>query len=116
MKKYLSDSKMFEYEKFSRECQKNNQPFIKARKNPIDGNYLVNLDLITCDYVLTKNKENRIQKLFDEEKTITASKNYKNPIFKGSNIDKEFCWYDGVLPKRLDYFCSSLFDLSCESS
>ena len=26
-------------------CQNSNQPFIKARKNQIDGNYIVQLDL-----------------------------------------------------------------------
>ena len=49
--KYLGYSKMFEYDKHYRECQQQNKPFIKAKINPAHGNYYVNLDLMTCNYV-----------------------------------------------------------------
>ena len=112
MKKFLSDSKMFEYDKHYQECKKNNQPFIKARKNPIDDNYVVQLDLITCDYNLTTNAQKNVKRLFKKETDYLKSNNPGNPIFKGCNIDKELVWYDGILPKRLDIFCENLFDLS----
>ena len=54
---------MFEYDKHYRDCQKSNQPFIKARKNQIDGNYIVQLDLATCDYNLTLDGQKNIKKL-----------------------------------------------------
>jgi hypothetical protein len=116
LKKFLSDSKMFELDKHYRECQKNNQPFIKARKNPIDDNYLVQMDLITCNYNLTIKDQNNVRKLFEKETDYLKSNNSKKPIFKGCNIDKELAWYDGILPERLDTFCEKLFDLSGKSS
>ena len=116
MKKYLADSKMFEYEKFSRECQKINRPFIKARKNPKTGNYLVQLDLATCSYNLSKTSQDEIKILFQNEIDSSKIKNYANPIFNDSNIDKQFVWYDGILEERLDSFCNTLFDLSCKPS
>jgi hypothetical protein len=103
---------MFELDRHYRECQKNNRPFIKARKNPIDDNYLVQLDLITCDYNLTIEGQNNVKKLFEKETYYLKSNNFKKNIFKGYNIDKELAWYDGILPKRLDTFCENLFDLS----
>ena len=109
MKKFLADSKMFELDRHYRECKKFNQPFIKARKNPEDGNYLVQLDLGTCDYNLTKNAEIQIQKLFQNETVYLQNSNLDSSIYKGSNIDKEHSWYDGILPERLDKFCESLF-------
>ena len=112
MKKFLLDSKMFEYDKHYRECQNSNQPFIKARKNQIDGNYIVQLDLATCDYNLTLDGQKNIKKLFENETNYLKSNFSKKNIFKGCNIDGELSWYDGILPERLDIFCEKLFDLS----
>ncbi len=58
--KYLADSKMFEYDKHYRECQQQNKPFIKSKINPLHGNYSINVDLMTCDYVFSKNELNKI--------------------------------------------------------
>ena len=116
MEKYLADSKMFEYEKFSRDCQKLNRPFIKARKNPKTENYLVQLDLVTCNYNLSKTSQDKIEGLFKNEIEFSKIKNQPNSIFKGCNIDRQFVWYDGVLEERLDSFCETLFDLSCNFS
>lgn len=61
--KYLGDSKMFEYDKHYQECRQQNKPFIKAKINPVHGNYYINVDLMTCNYVLTKKEQDEIEKL-----------------------------------------------------
>jgi hypothetical protein len=106
---------MFELDKHYKQCKNNNQPFIKARKNPVDDNYVVQLDLITCDYSLTLNGQNKIKKLFEKE-TEFLKNHSKNSIFKGNNVDEQFAWYDGILPDRLDNFCENLFALSEKSN
>lgn len=110
--KFLFDSKMFELDHYYKECQKNNIPFIKARKNPVDGNYLVQLDLITCHYNLSQEGIEKINDLFQKESDILTSKEVTKNVFKGSNVDKQFAWFDGILPERLDNFCETLYDLS----
>jgi len=110
--KYLADSKMFELDRYYKLCQQNNVPFIKARKNPVDNNYLVQLDLITCDYKLSDEGKAKINKIFQDEKNFLELNDSSKDIFKGSHIDKQFAWFDGVLPQRLDKFCQILFDLS----
>ena len=112
MKKYLADSKMFEFDRYYRECQKSNQPFIKARKNPVDDNYLVQLDLITCNYDLTKQTQRDLKRLFQNEIFYLETNRLEKSIFKGSNVNEEHAWYDGVLPERLDEFCTRIFDLT----
>ena len=109
MKKFLSDSKMFEFEKFYRECQKNNVPFIKAKINPIDNNYLVQMDLMTCQNNFENENYEIISKLFEDEKEFLKEKKLDS-VFKGCNVNKEVVWFDGILPKRLDSFCETLFD------
>ena len=96
-------------------AKKNNQPFIKARKNPVDNNYVVQLDLIACDYNLTIDGQNNVEKLFENETSYLKSNNSQKSVFKGCNIDEELAWYDGILPERLDNFCENLFDLSNKS-
>ena len=71
--KYLADSKMFEYDKHYRECQQQNKPFIKSKINPLHGNYSVNVDLMTCDYVFSKLELNEIIKLIHDEKKFVNS-------------------------------------------
>lgn len=112
MKKYLSDSKMFEFDAYYKECQTYNQPFIKARKNYVDGNYLVILDLNTCNYFLPEVSRNNVKTLFSKEILYLQSLHPKKIIFKGCNIDKELTWFDGVVSERLNDFCNNLFDLS----
>lgn len=110
--KYLADSKMFELDRYYRQCQQNNVPFIKARKNLVDNNYLVQLDLITCDYKLSEEGMEKINNLFEQEKFFLKLNESSKPIFKASNVDKQLAWFDGVLSQRLDAFCKTLFDLS----
>ena len=103
---------MFELDRYYKECQKNKVPFIKARKNPMDSNYVVQLDLSTCDYKLSKEGMKKIRELFSTETEFLNSKNDTRSVFKGCNIDKELAWYDGILPNRLNAFCDTMFNLS----
>ena len=106
---------MFELEKHYKDCKSCNQPFIKARKNPIDNNYLIQVDFTTCNYAINLEDQKNIEKLFKVETTFSTIKNKKKSIFKGSNINKEIIWYDGVLPSRLEIFCKNLFEISYKS-
>ncbi len=110
LKKYIIDSKMFEYDRHYRECQQSNQPFIKARINPINGNYYVQIDMMPCDYEFTIDGEKQLKKLFDDE--VLFLKYYSKTSFNGSSINKELSWFDGVLPDRLVSFCEKLYDIS----
>ena len=112
LKKFIADSKMFEYDKHYRECQQNNQPFIKARINPSNGNYYVQIDLMTCNYNLTPDGKKQVKQLFESEIAFLESNSYSKSSFKDYNIDKELSWIDGVLPVRLTPFCEKLYDLS----
>ncbi len=108
--KYLGDSKMFEYEKHYRECQQLNKPFIKARKSPRDGNYYVQIDLMTCDYKLSNQEQAEIKKLAQNE--IEFVKSNSKSDFQGFSIDKELAWFDGVSTEHVDEFCTHLYDLT----
>jgi len=108
--KYLGDSKMFEYEKYYQECRQLNKPFIKARINPRRRNYYVQIDLMTCNYKLSKQEQEEIKKLVHNE--IEFVKSNSKPDFQGFNIDKELAWFDGISAEHIDEFCKSLFDLT----
>ena len=114
IRKYFGDSKMFEYDKFYRECQQENRPFIKAKVNPLHKNYLVQIDLMTCNYELSTHMQEKISKLIQKE--IEYVKLNSKFTFEGFNIDKELAWFDGVSSEHLDIFCNSLYDLSLKSS
>ncbi len=108
--KYLGDSKMIEYEKHYRECQQLNKPFIKARINSGHRNYYVKIDLMTCNYELSKQEQKEIKKLIHNE--IEFVKSNSKSDFQGFNIDKDLAWFDGVSPEHIDEFCKSLYDLT----
>ncbi len=108
--KYFGDSKMFEYEKFYRDCRQGNRPFIKAKINPLHGNYFVQIDLMTCNYELSDKTQKQIAKLVQDE--IQYVKSNLKYVFEGFSIDKELAWFDGVSSGHVDDFCNSLFDLS----
>ena len=112
LKKFIADSKMFEYDRHYKECQQNNQPFIKARINPSNGNYYVQIDLMTCNYNFTLDGKNHVKQLFESEITFLKSGSYPKSSFNGYNIDKELSWFDGVMANRLISFCEKLYDLS----
>ncbi len=104
--KYLGDSKMFEYDKHYRECKQLNKPFIKARINPRNKNYYVQIDLMTCNYVLSNQEQEEIKKLVQTEIEFVKSN------FQDYNIDKELAWFDGISAEHVDEFCISLYDLT----
>ncbi len=104
--KYLGDSKMFEYDKHYRECKQLNKPFIKARINPRNKNYYVQIDLMTCNYVLSNQEQEEIKKLVQTEIEFVKSN------FQDYNIDKELAWFDGISNKHVDEFCENLYDLT----
>lgn len=110
IQKYLGDSKMFEYDKFYRECQQENKPFIKAKTNPVHGNYFVQIDLATCDYKLSDLDKNKIEKFIQSE--IVHVKTNSNYEFEGHNITDELAWFDGISAEHLDEFCNFLYDLT----
>jgi len=108
--KYLGDSKMFEYYKHYRECQQQNVPFIKAKTNPIHGNYYVQIDLMTCNYNLTKQEQNEIKKLIEKEiEYVQLNSDFE---FKGFSITNELAWFDGIPSEHVDDFCNDLYDLT----
>jgi hypothetical protein len=108
--KYLGDSKMFEYDKFYRECQQQNKPFIKAKINPLHKNYFVQIDLMTCNHELSDAEQDNIKQLINNE--IDYVKSNTNYDFQGFNIDKELAWFDGISSEHLDSFCNALYDLT----
>jgi hypothetical protein len=107
--KYLADSKMFEYDKHYRECKQENKPFIKSKINPIHGNYCINVDLMTCDYVLSESEQNEINQLIKDEIRF-VNLNCKNS-FNDYTIDEELLWIDGVSLEHMDFLCESIYDL-----
>lgn len=107
--KYFGDSKMFEFDKFYRDCKQQNKPFIKAKINPVHKNYFVQVDLMTCDYNLSKKTQNEIDKLIQTEiDYVNLNSKY---VFEGYNIDKEIAWFDGVSVEHIDNFCNKLYDI-----
>jgi len=108
--KYLGDSKMFEYDKHYRECKQLNKPFIKAKINPRNRNYYVQIDLMTCNYVLSNQEQEEIKKLAQTE--IEFVKLNSKLDFQGFSIDKELAWFDGISHKHVDEFCENLYDLT----
>ena len=107
--KYLGDSKMFEYDKHYRECKQQNTPFIKARTNPAHGNYFVQIDLMTCDYKLTKPKQEQIKELIQVEIDYVNS-NLKY-VFEGFHVTPDLIWVDGISSEHIDGFCNDIYDL-----
>ena len=108
--KYLGDSKMFEYDKHYKECKQLNKPFIKARINPRNKNYYVQIDLMTCNYTLSNQEQLEIKKLVQNEMEFVKLNSKSD--FQDFNIDKELAWFDGISNEHVDEFCKSLYDLT----
>ncbi len=107
--KYLGDSKMFEYDKYYHDCQQQNKPFIKAKTNPLHGNYYVQLDLMTCDFELSDKIQKQIYELLlSEIQYVNDTLKYSFECF---SIDKELSWFDGISSEHVDSFCNSLYDI-----
>ena len=101
---------MFEYDKYYRECQQQNKPFIKARINPMHGNYFVQIDLMTCNYKLSKQEQKEIKKLTQNEIEFVKSNSVFD--FNGFSIDKELSWFDGISTENVNKFCENLYDFT----
>ena len=112
-KKYLGDSKMFEYDKHYRDCQQFDKPFIKAKINPQHGNYFVQIDLMPCNYKFSKNDEKQLEKMVENENDFLQSNS--EPKLNGFSITSELAWFDGVSSKNLDSFCNTLYDMTQNS-
>ena len=112
-KKYLGDSKMFEYDKHYRDCQQFDKPFIKAKINPQHGNYFVQIDLMPCNYKFSKNDETQLEKMVSNENDYLQSNS--EPKLEGYSITSELAWFDGVSSKNLDSFCNTLYDMTQNS-
>ena len=107
--KYVGDSKMFEYDKYYRECQQENKPFIKAKTNPVHKNYFIQIDLMTCNYELSKQEQEQIKKLvLGEMKYVKSKCDYD---FGGFNVTSELSWFDGIPSEHVDNFCNGIYDL-----
>ena len=107
--KYIGDSKMFEYDKYYRECQQQNKPFIKAKTNPVHKNYFIQIDLMTCNYELSEQEQEQIKKLILAEIEYVKSKcDYD---FCGFNVTSELSWFDGIPSEHVDSFCNGIYDL-----
>ena len=109
IRKYVGDSKMFEYDKYYHECQQQNKPFIKAKTNPVHKNYFVQVDLMTCNYELSEGKQEQIRQLIVGEMEYVKSKcDYD---FGGFSVTSELSWFDGISSERIDGFCSDVYDI-----
>lgn len=104
MLRWMIDSKAFEYDRHYSDCKKSNHPFIKAKKNPETGEYIVFLDMATCDYRLSKKGQEEIGALF-ESRIATDSKNH-------CELTRELCSFDSVLSEKLNEFLSELYEIT----
>ena len=109
LRKYVGDSKMFEYDKYYRECQQQNKPFIKAKTNPVHKNYLIQIDLMTCNYDLSEEKQEQIRQLAVSEMEYVKLECSYN--FNGFSITSELSWFDGISSEHVDGFCNDVYDL-----
>jgi hypothetical protein len=110
-KKYIVDSKMFEYDRHYRECIQNTHPFIKARVNPADRKYHVQIDLMPSRHIFSKEGKIHLKKLFENEINCQKSDTNTHPASDCYSINEEFSWVDGVSPTRLNSLCENLYEL-----
>ena len=101
---------MFEYDRHYRECRQRNEPFIKAKTNPVHKNYFVQIDLMPCDFELSDQGRAQIKKLAQDEESYVRLKSLYD--FGGFNITAELSWFDGIPSEHLDDFCNNLYDLT----
>ena len=103
---------MFEYDKHYQVCNQNNRPFIKARLNPANGNYFVQIDLMPCNYNFSEKGKKNLKNLFESEIDYSKLNNFSKSSIFDYSVDKELSWVDGIAPMHLKSFCECLFDLS----
>lgn len=99
--KWIVDAKAFEYDKHYSDCRKENRPYIKARINRETGNYLIFLDMATCNYKLSEKPMNQINDLF-----ITYG------VFpKKQSLTSELCTFDGIKQTKLNRFLNEISEI-----
>ena len=103
--KYVGDSKMFEYDRHYGDCQHLGRPFVRARVNPLHGNYLVRLDMAPCGRMLSRDAESRL-------KTMARDEDSRPDSQVTFCITPELAWFDGITACSLDSFCSLLYDVA----
>lgn len=113
LKKYIIDSKMFEYDRHYRDCAQRNIPFIKAKINPAHGNYHVQIDMMPCDYKFSKSGLSKLRVLFEKELKFTKLTDIQNKLDPYS-ISNELSWVDGISQSRVNPFCELLYDFSLQ--
>ncbi len=101
---------MFEYDKHYHDCQQQNKPFIKAKTNPVHGNYYILIDMMPCNYKLSKQEQEQIKKLIQSEIEYVQLNSKYN--FEGFHITEELAWFDGIPSEHVDIFCNNLYDLT----
>ncbi len=106
--KYIGDSKMFEYDRYYRECQHSGRPFIRAKVSPVHGRYHVQMDMVPCGRRLSLREQDAIQEMFEAEADFVRS---RPGTSEGFSIDPELVWFDGVSPEHLDALCCRLHDM-----
>ena len=84
--------------------------FIKSRINPSNGNFFVQIDLMTCNYDLTPLELDEINKLILNEIQFVTS--HTSHSFNDYHIDKEVAWFDGISSEHVHDFCENLYDLT----
>ena len=107
-RKYVGESKMFEYDRHYRECQATGRPFVKARKSPVHKRYHVQIDMATCSRELSEDEQAAILEAFEAEADFVKPLPGKS---EGFFIDPELAWFDGVSDRHLDSLCCWLHDM-----
>ncbi len=98
---WIVDAKAFEYDRHYSDCRKENRPFIKARINRETGNYLIFLDMATCNYKLSEKSMSQIHDLFHTDGDFP----------KKQSITSELCTFDGIKQTKLNGFLSSVYKI-----
>ncbi len=107
-RKYIGDSKMFEYDRYYKECQASDRPFVRARTSPVHKRHHVQIDMATCGRGLSANEQAAVREAFEAEADFVKSLPGKS---EGFSIDPELAWFDGVSDEHLDLLCCRLYDL-----
>ena len=82
---------------------------LKPGLNPGTGNYHVQLDLMTCSYVLSDESREKIAAFFEDEKSFLGS---ADSSYKKSFLDKELTWFEGKRCPPTGVFCNMFYALA----
>lgn len=68
--------------------------------------------MMSCSYELTKQEQEEIRKMIQNEIDFVKKKSKSDFDFQGFKIDKELVWFDGVPSEHVDDFCVNPYDLT----